>query len=182
MSLVFNIIFLIFSLVWFTVFTYVFVSCLFKMLLPFLFGGAPYVASGDQQISTMISLTDIKPGEKVLDLGAGDGRIVIALAKNGIESHGYEINPVLVWRGQKKIKALGLQNKAFMHAGNFWNKNLSGFDVIIIYGISFAMAGLERKLKKELKPGARVVCNYFHFPTWRPLKKEGTVYLYQQTL
>lgn len=147
---------------------------------PFIFWGAVYVSSKDEKIKKMIELAEIKSGEKVADLGAGDGRLVIALAKKGAEAHGYEINPILVWQARRNINKAGLRRKAFIHWQNFWNEDLSGFDIITVYGIGYIMKKLEKKLRKELKDNARVVSNTFCFPTWPQIKEEGGVYLYKK--
>lgn len=127
----------------------------------------------------MISLSDIKSGEKAIDLGSGDGRLVIALAKKGIEAHGYEINPFLVWLSRNNIKRVGLEGEAFIHFKNFWYVDFSEFNVVTVYGISYMMKRLEAKLRKELKPGSRIVSNCFAFPNWPYFKKEDKVYLYK---
>jgi len=172
--------FTIFSLVWFVVFGYVFFSFIFKMLLPLAVKGALYVPSKDNEIRAMVALAGVKAGEKAVDLGAGNGRIVMALARQGAEAHGYEINPFLVFKANKAIAAAGLKGKAFMHCGNFWNQNLSQFDVIVVYGFSFVMEKLEKKLEKEAKNNVRILSNYFTFPKWPPATRDGRVYLYKK--
>ncbi|MBI3335210.1 MAG: class I SAM-dependent methyltransferase [Candidatus Portnoybacteria bacterium] len=142
--------------------------------------GAPFVPSNRETVKKMIILAGVKPAIKAADLGSGDGRIVIALAKAGAEAHGYEINPLLVWWSRRRIRKEKLRGKAFIHWGSFWRHDLSSFDVITIFGISYIMRGLEKKLKEELKAGARVVSNEFIFPGWLSLKKDGGVYLYEK--
>ncbi len=174
-------IFLVFSLAWFVFFSYIFISFLFNMVLPLLFWGAFYIESNDNQIEKMIEFAKIKRGEKAVDLGAGDGKIIIALAKQNVESHGYEINPILVWKARQKITKAKVKNKAYMHWGNFWNKNIADFDAIFLYNISFNMRELEEKIIKEAKPSARIISNQFPFPTLEPVKQEKNIYLYQKT-
>jgi len=147
---------------------------------PFIFWGAIYASSKGEKIKKMIELAEIKSGERAADLGAGDGKLVIALAKKGVEAHGYEINPILVWQARRNINKTGLRGKAFIHWKNFWNEDLSKFDIITVYGIGYIMKKLEKKLRKELKNNARVVSNAFRFPTWPQIKKEGGVYLYKK--
>ena len=149
------------------------------IFMPFLFWGAIYLPTKQAILKKMIELADIKPGEKAVDLGAGDGRLVIALAKAGAEAHGYEINPFLVWFAKQNIRKVGLKGKAFIHWRSFWRKDLSDFDVITIFGISHIMKRLESKFKKELKNNARVVSNAFNLPNWPIAKKESGVYLYK---
>lgn len=153
--------------------------CLLFMLLPIFFWGAVYVPTRVETVKRIINILDIKPGEKVADLGSGDGRLVIALAKAGAEAYGYEINPFLFLLSRKNIKKAGLKGKAFIHLKSFWNEDLSQFDAISVYGISYIMDKLEKKLKKELKNNSRVACNRFNFHNWRYFKKEEEIYLYK---
>ena len=151
-----------------------------RMVLPFLFHGPFYVPAPEERIEKMLRLLEIRPDDKAVDLGSGDGRLVIALARAGIEAHGYEINPFLVWLSRWKISRAGLRDKAFVHWRNFWPEDLSQFSVVVVYGISFVMRDLEIKLRKELRSGAQVVSHYFVFPLWPEIKREGEVRLYRQ--
>lgn len=146
-------------------------------LLP-IFQGAPFIPTDKKKLPTIIKLAGIKSGQKIVDLGSGDGRLVIALAKAGAEAHGYEINPFLVWWSRYKIKRAGLKEKAFVHQKGFWRANLQPFDLVVLFGIGHIMEKLEKKLKKELKPGAKVVSNCFTFPNWQHSIKEGPILLY----
>jgi 16S rRNA A1518/A1519 N6-dimethyltransferase RsmA/KsgA/DIM1 with predicted DNA glycosylase/AP lyase activity len=146
-------------------------------LLP-LIHGAPFVRSADDRLKNILKLSQVKKGEKAADIGAGDGKIVIALARAGAEAHGYEINPILVKKGQKKIRELGLEGKAFMHLQSMWKVDYSPYSLITIYGTTYIMHRMERKLDKDLKKGTKVVSNYFTFPNWEPAKKLDQVLLY----
>ena len=140
--------------------------------------GPLFVQTERRYISHIIGFLNLQVGEKVIDLGSGDGRLLIALAKTGAEAHGFEHNPILVWRARRNIRIAGLKGKAFAHHGNFWKQDLSDFNAVVIYGIPYIMTRLEEKLRKELKPGARVVAHSFPFPTWQPIEKYKRVYLY----
>jgi len=142
--------------------------------------GAPYAPLGKQKIETMLKLLNVKSGEKAVDLGSGDGRIVVGMAKKGAIAHGYEINPLLVLIAKWKIKKLGLQNNAHIYWGDFWGKNLSSFDIVTVYLAPHSMKPVEEKLRRELKSNARVAVNYSPFPTWTPKKTIEKIYLYQQ--
>lgn len=96
----------------------------------------------------------------------------MSLQKKGIQAHGYEINPLLVIISRINIRKAGLKGKAFIHWNNFWKVDLSQYDIITVFQVSFAMDRLEKKLMYELKPGARVISNYWTFPNWRPSKYE----------
>jgi len=143
--------------------------------------GASFLPTGAAAVDRMISMTAVRPGEKVVDLGSGDGRIVIAFAKAGAEAHGYEINPLLVWWSRRKITQERLSDQAFIHWRSFWKEDLSPFDVVVIFGMVHIMRPLEKKLRRELAANTRVVAYVFTFPTWRHAREEDRVYLYEQT-
>ena len=144
------------------------------------FFGAPFVVSSNERIRFILKLLKPQKGEKIVDLGSGDGTLLFEIAKSGAIAYGYEINPILVRRTKRKIKKLGLEGKVFVERANFLKKDLSDFDAIVVYGITYLMPRLEKKLQRELKPGTRVVSNYFKFPNWKPEKKEGDVLIYKR--
>ena len=80
-------------------------------ILPFLVG-APYEGIREKPLRQMVKIANVKKGDTSVDLGSGDGRIVIAFAQKGIKATGYEINPFLVLYSRRKIRKLKLQNKA----------------------------------------------------------------------
>ena len=150
------------------------------LLLSTVIRGAPFVPTHSDRVSTMVKLAEIRPGEQALDLGSGDGRLVMAMARAGAIAHGYEINPLLVWWSRYRIYKAGLSGRAFVHWGNFWTKNFADFDVITVFGIGRIMGELEAKLRQELAPGARVISYVFAFPTWRPVLKDGAIFVYRR--
>jgi len=149
-------------------------------LFAYLFKGAVFVPTNRKTIERMIDLANVKAGVRAADIGSGDGRLVIALAKAGAEAHGYEIHPLLVWLSKRNISKAGLAGKAFVHRKSFWDEDLSKFDIVTVYGVPKIMEKLEEKLKKELKTDARIISNKYTFPTWSLSKKEDNVYLYEQ--
>ena len=140
--------------------------------------GAIYDPSSQLEVERMVDIADIRPGEKAVDLGSGDGRVVIALARRGAEAHGLEINPALVLISRRNIRAQGLEGRAFIHWGNFWRRNLSSYRLVTSFQVGFVMARLEQKLKRELSAGARVVSHYWRFPGMLPDRSLGNIYRY----
>lgn len=140
--------------------------------------GAPYVPSNRKKMDIMLDFADVQPGEKVIDLGSGDGRAVIAMAQAGAEAYGYEINPWLVLWSRYLIKRAGVQNNAKIYWRNFWKDSFRDYDAVILYLLPGTMIRLEEKLKNEAKPGCRIVSNAFIFPNTEPLKSDDRVYLY----
>jgi len=149
------------------------------IIYPFLKKGASYEKSSNTSVENMLTLSKVKKGEKVVDLGSGNGKILIKFAENGAIAYGYEINPILVLYSKWKIKRKGLEKRAFVYWRNFWHEDLSKFNIISLFQYKFLMPKLERKLKKELKKGTRIVSNVWTFPNLKLKEKKGNVFLYK---
>ncbi len=147
-------------------------------IIPFFFG-APYEPSRGRALKNIVKFTNPKSGDKIAELGSGDGRICIALAKKGAEVSGFEINPFLVWISKRKIRKLGLQNKIKIYWKNFFKKDFSEYNKIVMFQFSTITTKLSKKFKKELKPSSIIVSHYWKLPNWKIKKQEGRVYLYK---
>lgn len=156
----------------------VFCIVLLVRVFHILFSGAIYVQTTDERVEKMVKILQATPGQSVVDLGAGDGRLVIALAKTGVKAYGYEIDPFLASLARKNIKKSGLDGNALIYCKNMWLSNLKDYDAVVIYPMVHIMKRLEKKFEKELKPGSKVVSNYFTLPTWKPDRVEDRIYLY----
>ncbi len=140
----------------------------------------PFVPSSNMRIEALRKLSELKSGERVADIGSGDGRIVIALAKDGAIAHGFEINPLLVWWSRMQIQKRGLNDSATIYAKNFWHVDFSSYDVVVMYGNVSIMRRFEVFLRPQLKIGARVLVNGTPFPTWTPIGMSEGVSLYRK--
>jgi len=141
--------------------------------------GAPFVPINAAVLKRMVALLQIQPGEKAADLGSGDGRVIIELAKAGAKAQGYEINPLLVLASRRNIRNVAVAKQATIHWKNFWTEDLSSFQVITLFGMPHMMEKLQEKLTKELKPGARIISHQFRFPDWPISQQESQLYLYR---
>jgi precorrin-6B methylase 2 len=143
--------------------------------------GAMFFPASSSNVEAMLDMAALRAGDRIADLGSGDGRIVIACARRGIRAEGYEINPILAFRSRRAIYCAGLQDLATVHWKSFWRADLAPFDAIFVYGIPYIMHGLREKLERELRPGAKVVSNIFPFPGWKPAAQDEhkKVYLYE---
>lgn len=126
----------------------------------------------------MVDLSQVKPGELVADLGSGDARISMEFAKRGAVVTGFELNTKLIELSRKNILDEKLEDRITILEQDFWEIDLSGFDIVAIYPMPDIMRHLEEKLTKELRPGARVLTNYYPFPTWKYTELKDSVYLY----
>lgn len=154
-------------------------------VIPFFFG-APYEPSRGKALKNIIKFTAPKSKDKIAELGSGDGAVCIALAKklpknSKIEIHGFEINPFLVWISRRRIKKFGLQNKIKIYWKNFWKVNLHNYNKIVIFQFITITRRLSNKFKRELKPGSKIISHYWKLPKWKIKKREGRVYVYENT-
>lgn len=140
--------------------------------------GAPYVKSRKENIKTMLELAKVRPGETAIDLGSGDGSVVIEAARNGAQAIGVEINPFLVWYSRWRIKRAGLKTSATIVRGDFRHYPLSDADVVFLYLWPSTIEKLKEKLSQELKPGSRIISNGFPINGWNVIMERDKVYLY----
>lgn len=139
----------------------------------------PYFQTSRYRVATMVELAKAKPGERAADLGSGDGRIVLEFAKAGITIDGYEIDEHLRQLALENIKKENLTNANILQK-DFWQQDLSSYDIICCYPMPTIMGRLERKLKEELQPGSRVLLNYFPFLHWKEELRKDNIFLYRK--
>lgn len=133
--------------------------------------GAPYVPTPMARVKKMIALAKIKPGEKVYDIGCGDGRMVYVAANDyGAKAVGYELSPLVYCLA--RIRKLFWGSKAKIEFTDFRYKNLSDADVVVCYLLPESLARLQPKLDAELKKGARVISYAFQIGDWKPEHRE----------
>lgn len=143
--------------------------------------GPFFGATSDERIHDLLTLVKLKPGDMVVDLGSGDGRVLIALAQEyDIQAVGYEIDPKYVKLSKEKITEAGLADKITIYDQNFWEADISSFDVVVIFCVPRFLPRIERKFAKELKRGATVYSIFFRFPTWKPIKELGDIRVYRK--
>jgi hypothetical protein len=116
-------------------------------------------------VDVMIDMADLTPADYLIDLGSGDGRIVIAAARKGIKSAGIEFNPDLIEFSIENAKKEGVADKTDFIEADFFEYDLSKATVITM----FLLPEINRKLKPkllELKPGTRIITNSFSMQDW----------------
>jgi protein-L-isoaspartate O-methyltransferase len=152
---------------------------------------APYFPTPETIVVKMLQLGELKAGEKMFDLGSGDGRIVIRAAqKFQADSTGVELDKDLYQQSMEKIRSLGLQNLARIIHGDILQQDYSPADLLTIYLLPISNDRIRPMLEKQLKKGARIVCHDFPFKDWKAAKEvsidddgEGrshTLYLYRR--
>jgi ubiquinone/menaquinone biosynthesis C-methylase UbiE len=153
---------------------------------------APYYPTPETIVEKMLQLGGLKAGEKMYDLGSGDGRIVIVAAqKFHAEAYGVELDKDLCKQSAARILKLGLEKNARIINGDLLKQNYSSADVVTVYLLPDAVNNkVQPLLDKQLKKGARIVAKDFDFRNWTPEKVENipddgegrshTLYLYRK--
>ena len=119
-------------------------------------------------VERMIDLAKVAPGDRLVDLGCGDGRIVIAAARRGAEACGVDIDPNLIAEARAAVRQAGVEDRVRFVEGDLFGVDLGDFDVVTLYLLGHVNRWLAGKLRRELAPGARVVGLDFPMPGWEP--------------
>jgi hypothetical protein len=109
----------------------------------------------------------------LVDVGSGDGRIVLEAARVGFKAHGVELNRWLVLYSRVGALRLGLRQNATFARNDLWKTELGKYDNIVIFGVEQMMPQLEEKLDKELSESSAVIACRFPFPNWTPVEEVG---------
>ena len=132
---------------------------------------APYFPTPQTVVDKMLQLGELKAGEKMYDLGSGDGRIVIMAArKYKADATGVELDDALYKQSAQRIKTLGLESLARIVHGDLLQQDYSTSDLLTIYLLPVAIEKVTPIFEKQLKKGARIVAHDFEFPKWTPAK------------
>lgn len=170
-----------------TIFLYTFFLIIFLSLFYSAVRYVPFVPTERKVIKKMIEAANLKDGQKVYDLGCGDGRLLIeAMKKKNIKAHGVEINRFInalakfrIWRSGKKANII--------HK-NFFQISLKESDVIFCYLFPKVMQKLKMKFQEELNAGTMVISYCFPINDWVPVRtiqtredkpKNFLIYVYQ---
>ena len=153
---------------------------------------APYYPTPETIVEKMLQLGGLKAGEKMYDLGSGDGRIVITAARKfHAEAVGVELDKDLCKQSTAKILKLGLDKNAHIVNGDLLKQNYASADLVTVYLLPDSINNkVQPLLDKQLKKGARIVAHDFEFRNWTSEKVENvaddgegrshTLYLYRK--
>jgi SAM-dependent methyltransferase len=133
---------------------------------------APYYPTPQTIVRRMLDLSELKAGERMFDLGSGDGRLVIMAAqKFKADSTGVELDTDLWKQSTDKIKQLGLEASARVIHGDLLKQDYSAASVLTVYLLPNSIdEQLTPILERQLKKGTRVVSHDFEFAHWKPVK------------
>lgn len=151
------------------------------IILPFgfvLLFGAPYLPTRKAQANLALDLLKLKEGDVFVDLGSGDGAVLIEAAKRGYRCYGYELNP-LVW-AVSKLRTIKYGAQVTIYCKNFWAeplpKNTKG---VFVFLLEKYMVKLEGKLGEELASGTKVVSYTFMLPNKKHSIAKEALFLYK---
>jgi len=131
----------------------------------------PYLPSPESVIRTALELAGLREGERLVDLGCGDGRVLVIAARDyGAYAVGVELNPLLVRLARREARLAGVGGAVSIVQGDLFLFDISRFDVVYCYPSPAVTRRLELKVMSECKPGCRVVLHDHPLPVARPLR------------
>jgi hypothetical protein len=134
----------------------------------------PYVSTPDRVVKAMLEVAKVGPDDVIYDLGSGDGRIVVAAAREyGARGVGIDIDPARVADGIAKARAQGVDDRVRFIQQDLFEADLSEATVVTLYLVPRINMKLRPKLWRELKPGTRVVSHNYDMGDWKPQRRVG---------
>jgi len=134
---------------------------------------SPFVASPEPVVRRLLTMAELKAGDVLFDLGAGDGRAVIMAAQEfGAKAIGVELRDDLAKQAMRKIAELGLQGRVRIIHDDLFKVDLSQANVVYMYLTTSANEKVRPKLEAELKNGTRVVSHDYEIIGWKAVKVE----------
>jgi precorrin-6B methylase 2 len=130
---------------------------------------ALYLPTPHAVVEAMLQLAEVRPHDLLYDLGAGDGRIAIAAARRyGVRAVGIELDARKVAEARANVAAAGLAGRVEIRQGDVLEADLREANVVTIFLFPGINERLAPKLRRELRPGARVVSHRFGLGDWAP--------------
>ena len=144
--------------------------------------GAPFVPTPKEAVEVALDLAQVKTGETLMDIGAGDGRVLVAASKRGAKVIGYELSPFLWLVAFFALIRNRVNGSVKLRDG--FAANMSEVDVLFLFLMPKTLPNLMRELQKKLKPGTRIITYTFPIKDWtaeKEVKLEGVgkIYLYK---
>jgi precorrin-6B methylase 2 len=131
-----------------------------------------YIPTPPEVVAAMLQMANVGMNDIVYDLGSGDGRIVIAAAKDfgALRGIGIELDPVRVQEAKANARRAGVSGKVQFRQQDLFETNLSEATVVTLYLLPAVNLALRPKLLAELKPGTRIVSHAFDIGDWKPVE------------
>lgn len=143
----------------------------------------PWVPTSSELIDDIAKIAMLNPSDVLYDLGCGDGRVIIELARRyGIRCVGVEIRRDLVNEALKSIEMYGLKGRVRIVYGDMFRVPIDEATVVYMYLLTSVNEKLKPKLEAELKPYTRIVTLDFKIPGWRHISSLSSRRVWQSTL
>lgn len=130
----------------------------------------PFVPTSEKVVELMLDAVNVGPDDYVIDLGSGDGRIVIAAAKRGAVGHGIDIDPKRIGEARSNASKAGVDDKVLFIQEDLFTTDFSRASVVTMYLLNSVNRKLRPHLLKNLRPGTRIVSHDFDMDDWQPDK------------
>ena len=127
-----------------------------------------FVATPDFMVDVLLDAAAITGDDVVYDLGCGDGRIVIAAAHRAARAVGVDIDPARIAEATANARAAGVADRVAFVEADMFNVDLHEATVVVLYLLPSMNVRLRPKLRRELRPGARIVSHEFDMGDWPP--------------
>ncbi|MEA3029010.1 MAG: hypothetical protein QOG13_335 [Sphingomonadales bacterium] len=129
---------------------------------------APYIASDMQVVDAMLALAQVRPGDHVIDLGSGDGRILIAAARSsGARGLGVDIDPARIRESNDNARAAGVAGQVAFRQQDLFTTPLAEADILTLYLLPEINLRLRPRILAEMRPGTRVISHDYDMGDWR---------------
>jgi SAM-dependent methyltransferase len=138
--------------------------------------GAPYLPTMNKQVVAALELADLKPGETLLELGCGDGKVVLAAARKGYHVVGYELNPLLALVAWLRTRRNARQVRIIW--GDFWKKPWPPAEAIFVFLLPRYMLKLDTKVIQYKHKPVKLISFAFEIPERKFTLKKSGVFLY----
>jgi len=139
--------------------------------------GAPYLPTLKNQIDSIFELLDLRKGQTMIELGSGDGRILLEAGKRGIKAIGYELNPILVM--YSRIKVYKYRGTVKVIWGNYWVKDWPETDGIFVFLLDRYMQRLNKKVIQKYSKPINLVSFAFKIPDRKIDSSKKGLFLYK---
>lgn len=147
---------------------------------------APFITTPPSRVRALLDLCDLRSTDRVLDLGCGDGRIVIEAARtHRCTGVGVDIDPKLVATAEAEASSAGVSGLVSFRVADFLDPSFSLGDatVVTIYGLPKMLKAIEPKVKQHVRSAAaglvRIACVQFRFTRWQPSATDDRMKLYR---
>jgi SAM-dependent methyltransferase len=128
----------------------------------------PYVPTSQTTVDEMLKIANVTAKDYVVDLGSGDGRIVISAAKLGATAMGVDINPQRIKESHENAKAAGVTDKVKFFQQDLFQTKFTDATVLTMYLLPSVNLRLRPTILNEMKPGTRIVSHDFDMGDWKP--------------